>query len=262
MPTIGNANFLWIYPGARAGDFKFTGVTQPPQNNNPWENYFTNNVEASQTCSVWVINTASAVPAIESWNAVNIRQHGVCFISSSAGDVQDDLFSTQIRQILQSNVTASFGDTGSVFQPFPLEDDWSDGAGGGALIIVTGSDAGPYKDGAPSGSLLRIIHTSDYVSGSGEGLQVYNTMAEQYAFLRRTFPEIDAAVSGPRSYASFSSGENAIASCMLVIGGIFLTASVNQTTDRWNIPTGMKGDLTRGNQNGIYTLYGNGTIKI
>lgn len=262
MPSQGNANFLWIYPGARAGDFKFNDLTQPPQNEDIWEEYFATNAEAAQTCSVWTINTASAIPATETWNPTNIRQHGVCFISSSDGQVTDDLFSIQIRQILQSNVTSSFGDTGSVFQPFPLEDDWSDGVGGGAVIIVTGSNAGPYKDGSPSGSLLRIIHTSDYVSGSGEGLQVYNTMAEQYAFLRRTFPEIDAAVAGPRSYASFSSGENAIASCMLVIGGIFLTSSVNQTGDIWNIPTGMKGDQTRGNQDGMYTLYGNGVVKI
>jgi len=149
MPSVGNAAFLWVYPGARAGDFKYDGSTQPPQNDASWKQYFTNNLESNQTCSLWTINTASAVPSKAGFNSNRIRQHGVCYISASAGDVNDRLYDLDIREALQAGVTSSFGNTGSVYQPFPLQNDWSDGVGGGALIILTGSDAGPYKDGAP-----------------------------------------------------------------------------------------------------------------
>lgn len=258
MPSVGNAAFLWVYPGARAGDFKYDGSTQPPQNDASWKQYFTNNLESNQTCSLWTINTASAVPSKAGFNSNRIRQHGVCYISASAGDVNDRLYDLDIREALQAGVTSSFGNTGSVYQPFPLQDDWSDGVGGGALIILTGSDAGPYKDGAPSGSLLQIIHTSDFISGSSEGLQVYNTHAEQFGFLTRTFPEIDAATGGI-PFGSFPSGEIAISSCMLILGGIYLTSSGG---DFWDIPEGMKGDETRGSEFGIYTMYKNGDIAI
>ena len=257
MASQGNAMFIWLYPGARAGDFNYAD-DQPAQNIHNFKEYFTNNLEPVQTCSLWTINTSSAVPSKCGFAPNRIRQHGVCWISSSNGQVTDRLYQDDIREALQGAVTASFGNTGSVYQDFTLQDDWSDGVGGGALIILTGSNAGPYKDGAPSGSLFRIIHTSDFASGSGEGLQVYNSLEDQYAFLRRTFPDIDAATGGI-PFNSFPNAMSSISSCMLVLGGLYLTSSGG---GYWDIPEEMKGDETRGSEFGIYTMYKNGNIAI